>query len=262
MIADYRHRSQPPKPKRNRSAAGRLFRLILIFALLAGLAYGGRIVGGWLSGTNLFRMDKIAVRGLMALPPESISAAAAVEPGANLFRIDIEAVEARLAVLDRIETVRVKRALPRTLSVVVVERSPLALAVLDRIYEVDARGRLMETIESATLPDLPLLTGLNRADFELGSEKIELLKPFLADLERLQREQPWLVDLLSDIEVGSDGELTAHAHQGGVRVLLGKRLEPVQLGILHTMLRDLDRTGRRAVSIDLRYRKQGILRGL
>jgi cell division septal protein FtsQ len=240
---------------------GRLFRLTAILAILAGLAYGGRAGAGWIAGTSLFRLEKIAVRGLNAVPPEMIADLVAVEPGTNLFRIETGEVENRLAALDRVEEVRVKRALPRTLAVTVVERIPVALAAFPEIHEVDADGWLMETIDGATLPDLPLITGVKKEDFENpDSPKGKSLIRLVSDLSRLERERPWLVDILSDIRVRTDGGLEAHAQQGGVKILLGDRLDPVQLGILHTMLRDLDRIGSEAAAIDLRYRKQGILR--
>ncbi|HUI27129.1 MAG TPA: cell division protein FtsQ/DivIB, partial [Candidatus Kryptonia bacterium] len=65
--------------------------------------------------------------------------------------------------------VRVRRDFPRRIVIAVRERVPVAIAVLDALYFVDRSGHLMDRLRDDDSRDLPLITGVRRADLDQGA---------------------------------------------------------------------------------------------
>ncbi|WP_345416921.1 cell division protein FtsQ/DivIB [Pseudonocardia xishanensis] len=140
-----RDRLRPEKrdgpPRRNDLRFKLRRRIALAVAVLAVLvALGG---GFWavLLYTGVAEVEQVEVTGTLAVPRDSVLAAAAVETGVPLATVDTGAVAQRVAQLPGVGTVQVSRGWPHTVAIEVTERRAVALARTPQgVTLVDATG--------------------------------------------------------------------------------------------------------------------------
>ena len=98
--------------------------------------------------TSLFGVRSVEVFGVGTIPPDSVRAAAAVEPGTPLVRLDTGEVRDRVAALPKVFSVEVARSFPSTVEITVVERVPVAVMVAqDGGHLIDGTGLDYEVVE-------------------------------------------------------------------------------------------------------------------
>jgi len=170
------------------------------------------------------------------------------------FRVDPREVERRLAACPPVAKAAVAKVFPDTLRISLLARRPLA-ALLARGADgralplvIDAEGVVFQVGPEITSWDLPLLAGVEFAEVRPGLHLPPGLGPFLADLDRLAREEPALSRLVSEVRLvpvrGGRFELELFTVSHPVRLRLGERLKAESL---RSALMVLDLLGRQGV---------------
>jgi len=138
----------------------------VVTALGTGLWFGYQFV----TTSDRFAIDHIEIRGADRLSPELVRSTLPIHQGDNLITADLDA--ARLALRDEpwIATADVRRQLPDTLIVEIKEHSPAVVVELEHLYLADAAGHPFKRAAPAERSDLPLVTGIPRADYTRDPE--------------------------------------------------------------------------------------------
>lgn len=142
------HPEEPEPPGRPRFRR----RWITLLSALTVLAIGYLVLF-----TSLFGVHSVDVVGVRTIPPDTVRAAAAIEPGTPLVRLDTDQVRARVARLPKVFSVEVSRSFPGTVEIAVTERTPVAVVpAADGAHLVDGTGLDYETVKAkpAGLPEL------------------------------------------------------------------------------------------------------------
>jgi cell division septal protein FtsQ len=217
-----------PKPRPMLDACGRAVRrgLPAIVASVVVTALGGGLWLGYrfVTTSERFAIDQIEVHGADRLSPELVRAALPIQRGENLITADLDS--ARLALRNEpwISTADVRRQLPSTLIVEIKEHSPAVVVELEHLYLADAQGRPFKRASDAERSDLPLVTGLTRAEYRRDPE--ETSHRVLAALDVLRQ---WHTgDRLPIREVRYD------AH-GGIALIAREPALTIELGVTGDM---------------------------
>ncbi len=251
----------------------------VLFALVV-VVFGVWRGGEWVLDRLVFASDQFAIRHIETitdgvLAPQHIEKWAAVRKGQNLLGLNLWEVKRNLELVPIIRTASVERTLPHTLRIRVTEREPIAqivsltadpkLGLQNRVYHVDPTGHVMLPLDRrlaadpASLPDdsLPMLTGVNAADFSLErgistpqfKAALQLIDQFegspmsgVVDLRRIDVSAP---DVLT-VVTGAGAEITLalhdlekqlrrwrQIHETGVK--LGKQVATADLSVVHNI---------------------------
>mgnify|MGYP000005858598 CR=1 FL=1 len=209
-------RKKTVKPMRYRSVG------IMTFFVLAGIAGLAVLAAQWRESVVGV---ELAVSGIDITSEEQIRRAAGVTDTSVLAELDL--LEIRRTVLENpfIKDAEVTRDPPRVLRIDVTERTPIAvlLNVQMRDWLIDEDGYVLPAARSATVHDLPVLT---------GAEGIQELKPGVRVVEaRVQKAlqvlkyashvDRELLRLFSEINLSQRRDLVLYTLEGGVPVLFG-----------------------------------------
>lgn len=214
----------------------------------AGFALGWR--GEWL------RIREIRFAGLSRVSAAELRELSPVSPGDHLVAADVDALATAVARHPWIASVEVHRELPAALVVTVAERRSAALVDLDGLYLLDERGRVFKRATPGDGLDLPLVTGISRADFvERQAELEPLLAGALALSARWSERGLARRALLSEVHVDPDWGVTLYVGDEGTEVRLGTGDIPAKLERLERVLAALDAEGKRPAAILLDNRR-------
>jgi hypothetical protein len=155
-------------------------------------------VGDWVLDRFVFRNDAFAIRTLDiatdgSIPVPLLRRWAGVQTGENLLALDLVRVKRDLELAPWIGSAAVERVLPNTLRIRVTEREPIARLKIPELqagggvtvasYYLDVSGCVIRPLDSlvpdagsgrggggpAAPDDLPVLSGVNAAEFRPGS---------------------------------------------------------------------------------------------
>jgi cell division protein FtsQ len=210
-------RKRSVKPIRFRSAT-----VALVF-VLAGIAGVAVLAAEWRASVVGVELD---VRGLSIVPEEFVRTAAGVSDTTVLASMDLLAI--RDAMLDNpyIRDVRVTRNPPRTLRVDVFERTPVAVLINVRSKDwlVDEDGYILPSAGSATVHDLPVITGVGEhiTDPEPGVRLVhrKILRGLQA-LKSVRAIDDRQMHLFSEISLEHQRDIVLYTMEGAVPVILG-----------------------------------------
>jgi len=173
---------------------------ILVFAITLPIlvAMGYR----YLTHTPSLGLREVQVEGNVRVTPSEVMAAGGLAHGPNLLALDLDEVEAGLISHPWVRSAKLERILPDRLRVVVSERRPAVVLSMGAMYLVDQQGFLFDRLESGVDPDLPMVTGIVRAQLlgENGLEQAERMQRFL-------RQAIVLSDQWSSSELGKSVQL-------------------------------------------------------
>ncbi len=171
-------------------------------------------LGHSIRNSDRFALEGIEVRGAARVSEEGIRRLSGLELGRNLFDLDLEGAELQVEAHPMVRRARVRRRLPDRIEVQVEEWTPAFLVSLGRTYVADALGQVIKALEPGDDMDLPLVTGLDRA--EVQSQRL----PRLAEVTALARS--WSEAGLprpSEIHVPSVGPATVRTRAGWAAIL-------------------------------------------
>ncbi len=173
---------------------------ILVFAIALPIlvAMGYR----YLTHTPSLALREVQVEGNVRVSPSEVMDAGGLAHGPNLLALDLKQVEAGLVSHPWVRSAKIERILPDRLRVVVSERKPAVVLSMGAMYLVDQQGHLFDRLELGTDPELPVVTGIIRAQFlgESGMEQAERMQRFL-------RKAIVLADQWSGSELGKSVQL-------------------------------------------------------
>lgn len=143
-------------------------------SLAAGACVGLGLGYQALRQSPRFGLHQLALSGNRQLDSEEVLSYAGLRLGEPLIGIDPSLTAARLAKHAWIREASVRRVLPDTLAVEISERRPRAVVALEHLYLADEDGEPFLRVRPAgltgPLAELPLVTGLTRARFELDPQ--------------------------------------------------------------------------------------------
>ena len=162
--------SRVPRPRAVADACGRLVRrsvpALAVAGVVAVLAGGVWLGQRFITTSPRFAITDIQIHGTSQLTAEDVRAALPIAIGDNIFAADLDALEERVRHAQPwLARVEAHRVLPHTIVVDVREHAAAGIAAFDsEWYLVDAAGQPFMRVE--LVPDLPVVTGLSRADYE------------------------------------------------------------------------------------------------
>ena len=94
--------------------------------------------------------------------------------GINIFRINDSKIENQIESLSYVKKADVYRAFPSTIILKIEERKPYAIVkYLESFAVADKYGYILEIKKENDLPNLPIIYGLDSADFKVGQKLID-----------------------------------------------------------------------------------------
>lgn len=137
----------------------------------------------FLLSTDLFRLERIEVKGCERLTEKDVITTAGIGPAQNLLALRTAAVADRIKKNPWVKEIEITRNFPNVLAVSITEKKPVALAKrMSDLYFIDGEGSVIKKLESGEDTDLPVLTGFSE-NAELVRKSIELLNFFAAETE-------------------------------------------------------------------------------
>ena len=209
-------RKKTVRPMRYRSVG------IMMFFVLAGIAGLAVLAAQWRDSVVGVELE---VNGIGITSEAQIRSAAGVSDTSVLAELDL--LEIRHAVLENpfIKDADVTRDPPRILRIDVTERTPIAvlLNVQMRDWLIDEDGYVLPATRSATVHDLPVLTGAEGIqELEPGVRVVEArVQKALHVLKYASRVDNELLRLFSEINLSQGRDLVLYTLEGGVPVLFG-----------------------------------------
>ena len=175
-------------------------------ALLAGLAVLGPRALVALRGAEALRIRTVRFEGLERATADELLAISPVKPGDHLLGADVDAMAQALARHPWVRRVEVHRSWPPALTVRVQERRAAALVELSGLYLVDEAGEVFKRAAPGDGLDLPLVTGLARAEYVQRRASFDPRLQGALTLARAWREgRGEAAGRLSEIHVEADG---------------------------------------------------------
>jgi cell division protein FtsQ len=220
--------------------------LVLTASALAGGAAGVR----WLSSSGAFRIRDIRFEGLSRASADELVAYSPVKVGDSFFFADLDAMERGLLRHPWVRRVEIRHALPPSLVVRVEERRPIALVELSGLYLVDDEGTIFKRAAAGDPLDLPLVTGISRAEYQQSRRASEELLAHALALVQAWRDGGRPRPTLSEIHIEPDG-VTLHVGEEGTEVRLGAGDLGAKLSRLDKVLSALHAEGKRAEVVHL-----------
>lgn len=219
-------------------------------AVIVGVALAGREGHRWLISTDRFNAREVIVTGVDHTSRAEVLHAAGITPERNVLSIDCEVAAKAIETLPWVSRARVTRRLPGHVEVTVEERAAVALVSAGGMYLVAGDGTLFKRAVPSDPSDLPVITGVDRNEFERdpagAREAVRDALALLADVEASAVGAPMRVD---EVHCEPTGDLSIVV--GGAHVWLGRGPYRAKLTRLRVVLRELERRTLRASEIHL-----------
>lgn len=141
---------------------------------LAAVAFGlpALILWGYshLMDSDYFALTYVDVQGLVHLEEEELLETAGTLAGEHILNVSADRLEMTIASLGFVSDVEVQRRFPDRLHITIEEHQPVAIVVDDGFWLANDDGEvfyeLTEADDAAGLWELPLVSGLSRAELE------------------------------------------------------------------------------------------------
>jgi cell division septal protein FtsQ len=227
------------------------------FLLALSVTIGTLEIIRYVRTTDYLAVRYISVIGYNRASAEEIIGLAGIHEGDNLVAVDIDAAALRVARHPWIAECRITRELPDRIYISVSEHIPAAIALLEAPYLTNIEGRPLKRFAPGDPADLPLITGVSRADFDgepaAAAWRIKCgiqLARKLTELELWERLNP------SEINVDASGSLTLFLDGGGTKVILGASADEEKLETLRAVVEEFEQRGEKAAYIYLNQGKR------
>jgi len=214
----------------------------IIIMILAGLSI--TLLIGYLVAlsTPFFRLEDVNFQGNKQVSQVELLQKGGLEDKLNILSLNLGEVKKKMEAIPWVKSVQLRRELPNKLLVLVQERQPVSLVLIDGgLYFLDREGLPFKKIEQRDGFTLPVLTGLNKGDWQENGrlapkvlQEISLLTGLLA-----QGRDPLYPDKLSEIHFDPECGYSLYTLDYGIRITLGHdefqtkmaRLEKVWLSL-------------------------------
>jgi cell division protein FtsQ len=200
------------------------------------------------------KLEKVSVEGNHYLTEEEIVNAVALPLGENMFKLDLTEASERVKKMDWVDRVFIERRLPRSILISVREKKPVALLDNENIYGVDQEGRILSASPSLLREDLPLISGVSFPTEAVGTTRMaETLKPALNFFTFLRKKDPVLAQDVSEVNLAQPDSIKV-TFIDGIVATFDPSVGESELRRMALVLSDLNQKGKRAGTMDFRYR--------
>jgi cell division protein FtsQ len=148
-------------------------KVLLALAMTAALIGAGRLAVRHVVASPRFAVREIQIPVSAHLSRDEVLDLAEVDEGDRLLALDTEPMAARIAAHPWVKTVRVHRQLPSTLIIDITERRAAAAVTLGSLYLLDETGHPFKKATMEEADGLPVLTGIDRAQYAEAKEASE-----------------------------------------------------------------------------------------
>ena len=237
-------------------------------AALAGLmlAVALPLLGGYvaLAQGSVFAVRQAQVLGTDNLSSLEVLRAAGIGTDSNLLSLPVGKVRQRVAQVPWVERAQVERVWPHAVRITVMERRPYCLALVDgELHALDSGLRPSAVVRSQESLDMPVITGLSRADLlEPDDEMAGLLQAARVLLEEMPPQVTALGGALSEVHLDRVWGLSVVFRDVPATVRLGFLGGATAWPRLQRVAADLEARGemRRATLIDLDHDRRVVVR--
>lgn len=180
-------RKKPRKNYRKGAKAKQRFaflrRFLVVFNVVVGIAALlvtsclFILVYDLITQCDYFRAQSLKIAGMQRLTGKQIIQQARVNKGVNVMAVNLSMVRKRLIAHPWIAEAEVRREIPSGLYIRIREHVPLAIVELDRKYIINAQGQVFKKWTASDPDTLPLVSGLQLADFKAQGKTGALASP-------------------------------------------------------------------------------------
>ncbi|MBI3193035.1 MAG: FtsQ-type POTRA domain-containing protein [Ignavibacteriae bacterium] len=236
------------KKNQKRKSGAYIWWLIPIIVVFATLAVYG------LQWKSQLKVERVLVDGANYLQAKEVVSLSTIQQ--NMFIDDIETgvVEEKLLQHPLIKFAKVESQLPDAIRITIVEREPFAVVNGNPILYVDSEAVLLPQLPSVQF-DLPIINGITGiSSVELGKQ-IPNPSVFLAIEVLKQAKSVGWYEAISEIKVGTNGEVMLNAIEHAVPIFIGKDDFAGRLQKLETFWNNFVKNGAAAQLkyLDLRF---------
>ena len=126
---------------------------------------------------DYFRAQSLKIAGMQRLTGKQIVQQARVSKGVNVMAVNLSLVRKRLMAHPWIAEAEVRREIPSGLYIRIKEHVPLAIVELDGKYIINQQGQVFKKWTASDPDTLPLVSGLQLADFKAQAKSSALASP-------------------------------------------------------------------------------------
>jgi cell division protein FtsQ len=206
------------------------------------------------------KLAKVIVQGEHYLTDEQVARTADLSMGESMFKLDLEGAEERLRKLEWVDRVFIERRLPSSILISVRERKPVVLLDNGALYGVDREGRLLRPAAALLNEDLPLVSGVRFPVEAVGTTRLaESLRPALDFLTFVAKKDPVTAQDVSEVNL-SEPESLKVTFIDGTQATFNTVVTDKELKRMARVLGDLNEKGKKAGTMDFRYRDMVLVR--
>lgn len=206
--------------------AGRIgLRAGIVLGVVYGLMFGVEQVYDYATTSPRFEVKHLIYEPTAHVDDAHLRELLALEPGTNILALDLQELSERVVADAWVKEATVTREMPDTVEIDVVEHRASAVVLAGKFYLANEAGLLFKQAERGERGELPIITGIDRADLVDRREDVEAKVATAIDV--LARYEAKHRPRLSEIHIGEGEELTLYTAQTGTRLSLGRgELEP------------------------------------
>jgi cell division protein FtsQ len=156
------------------------FNVVVGIAALLGTSCLFILVHDVITQCDYFRAKSLKIEGMQRLTSKQIVQQARVSKGVNVLAVNLSMVRKRLMANPWIADAEVRRVIPSGLFIRIKEHVPLAIVDLDRKYMINEQGQVFKEWTASDPATLPLVSGLQLADFKARGKTSAFDAPRLA----------------------------------------------------------------------------------
>lgn len=232
-------------------------RLLILLALLAVL--GG---GGYVFFSPTFFLSEINIAGNSRICDEEISRVLPFAEGDHILFLQKGSARKALIADDRIAKCEIHRRYPNQVDIVIEEMTPVLLLSSGKIWGVSERGTALPIKSAYEIPNLPFLSlsGTDPSPEAYRTIESSDLNRGLEFWAEIQEKYPQFLDAVSEIIVNGDDGISLILSGTGTLAHLGDGDYARRVLRLRAITSEIEKSGKKANYIDLRYTDQAIVR--
>ena len=225
-------------------------RIAGLTALGLALGAGAYWVAVYLRTASALAVRCIEVDGSSRLGLEELKRTSGLAEGSNIFAVELDRARQRLVSHAWIRNAQVRRVVPDRIIVEIEEYRPAALVSLDGVYLLDPSGEVFKRLQPGERVDLPVITGITRADVTQAPERTrERLKAALAAIDRVAATRCLADRELAEVHLDELLGVSLVFDPGALHVRLGTERPAGRLPLLCELFAELERRGLEARSV-------------
>lgn len=218
---------------------------VAVLAFVAAVAWGGRLAVSHVLASPRFALRDIEVTPTVHVKHGELLALAGVRKGDKLLSLDTDEIAGRLASHPWVAKARVSRRLPSALKIEITEHNAAAVVTLGGLYLIDETGRPFKRASMQEADGLPVITGMERAQYVDLREAIEAVfreaLAILASYGASPGRPP-----LSEVNIDPPAGFTLYLLTGGGEIRLGRGDYGKKLAQLDRILEAVKNDGNRS----------------